>query len=132
MPTKEEYWANPEKYRQKALEWQQKNPDSHRKANREHKERNREKINKEGREYYQRNRGKVLLSNLIRREENPMIDAIHQYTRYHFPLASECELCPEDDKRTENLEHHHPDYDYPEIFVTCCRQCHKWIEVNES
>lgn len=48
-----------------------------------------------------------------------------------IPLGSECELCPEDDVKTEDLERHHPDYSYPEIFVTCCSQCHKWLRIHK-
>jgi hypothetical protein len=49
----------------------------------------------------------------------------------NVPLGKECELCPEDDKRTENLERHHPDYDYPLIIVTTCQECHEWVEVDK-
>ena len=43
-----------------------------------------------------------------------------------YPLADACELCPENPE-TQDLMHHHPDYDYPEIYVTCCKICHVWI-----
>jgi hypothetical protein len=41
-----------------------------------------------------------------------------------FPLGLKCELCPEGEERTNDLEKHHPDYNYPEIFVTVCSICH--------
>ena len=44
-----------------------------------------------------------------------------------FPLGSQCETCPDNDIKTENLERHHFDYDYPELFVTCCEQCHYFL-----
>lgn len=37
-----------------------------------------------------------------------------------LPLGSCCELCDS----ILNLARHHPDYDFPEIFVTVCRSCH--------
>jgi len=40
-----------------------------------------------------------------------------------YPLDSQCELCGS----TQNLKRHHPDYDYPDIFVTCCSSCHAHI-----
>ena len=43
-----------------------------------------------------------------------------------IPLAEFCELCPEDDKR-KSVMRHHPDYDYPEIFVSVCGSCHRCI-----
>ena len=43
-----------------------------------------------------------------------------------IPLGSECEFCGS--KR--NLERHHPDYDFPHIFVSCCDSCHKWVHKN--
>jgi len=52
---------------------------------------------------------------------NPEKRRAHNYVLYHkLPLASKCEFC----LNVENLERHHPDYDYPEIFITCCSLCH--------
>lgn len=42
----------------------------------------------------------------------------------YLSLGLECELCPDDDARTNDLEHHHLDYDYPKITITVCRECH--------
>lgn len=56
---------------------------------------------------------------------HPEIIRAHNCSNHHVPLGKECELCPEDDKRTENLERHHPDYNYPEIIVTVCKECHE-------
>jgi hypothetical protein len=41
-------------------------------------------------------------------------------------LEEFCELCPEDDKR-KAIMRHHPDYDYPEIFVSVCGACHRHV-----
>jgi hypothetical protein len=43
-----------------------------------------------------------------------------------IPLKEFCELCPEDDKRKAVMRHH-PDYNYPEIFVSTCGACHRCI-----
>ena len=40
-----------------------------------------------------------------------------------IPLAECCEFCGD----RENLMRHHPDYNEPLIFVTCCASCHRWI-----
>lgn len=45
-----------------------------------------------------------------------------------YPLAPFCELCPDDEKRTEKLEHAHLDYEYPTIYVTACRDCHAFAD----
>lgn len=45
------------------------------------------------------------------------------YALHNLPLEKECEFCGE----TENLHRHHPDYDFPEIIVTCCGSCHLFI-----
>lgn len=45
-----------------------------------------------------------------------------------FPLLGYCELCPEDDRRTTQLERHHPDYRFAWLFVTVCHECHIWLE----
>ena len=39
-------------------------------------------------------------------------------------LGLECEFC----SSTENLQAHHPDYNYPEIVVTACASCHAFID----
>ena len=44
-----------------------------------------------------------------------------------IPLAVFCELCPEDDKQPAT-QRHHPDYDFPAIFVSCCGSCHNYVE----
>jgi hypothetical protein len=44
-----------------------------------------------------------------------------------YPLAEFCEVCPEDDKR-KATQRHHPDYAYPDIFVSCCASCHNYID----
>ena len=41
----------------------------------------------------------------------------------HVPLLDCCELC----ESKKYLRHHHPDYDYPQITVTCCASCHEYI-----
>jgi len=50
-------------------------------------------------------------------------------TRHYVPLGSDCELCPSEDVRTIGLEHHHPDYDFPLVTVTVCRECHGWLRL---
>ena len=69
---------------------------------------------------------RTLQSNKQKREwklRNPKKIKVHTYARHHSSLASNCEFCGS----TENLQYHHPDYDYPEIFVTCCIKCHGYI-----
>jgi len=41
-------------------------------------------------------------------------------------LAEFCEVCPEDDVR-KATGNHHPDYDYPQIVVSCCSSCHNYL-----
>ena len=92
------------------VKWANENKEHVRERQRE----NQRKWQNENREYY----------NKRARAEN--------YVHYHkreLPLARECELCPEDDKRTDKLQRHHPDYDYPTIYVTVCPQCQKAIHI---
>ena len=46
-----------------------------------------------------------------------------------FPIGKECELCPEDEIRTDKLQRRHPDYDYPTFFITVCPQCQRAIHI---
>lgn len=60
------------------------------------------------------------------REQNQERIKIYTHINHHeksYPLAEACEFCEE----KESLVRHHPDYDYPEIYVTCCSMCHQWI-----
>jgi hypothetical protein len=43
-----------------------------------------------------------------------------------IPLLPFCELCPEDDARLAVIRHH-PDYNYPLIFVSTCKSCHTYV-----
>jgi hypothetical protein len=44
-----------------------------------------------------------------------------------IPLAEFCETCPPDDVR-KATQKHHPSYEFPRIFVSCCASCHMYIE----
>lgn len=80
-------------------------------------------------EWYQRkkNRDKRARERIDKRAKAIWDKTYHNPELY--PLMQECELCPENDKRTEKLEHHHPDYAYPFIYVTVCPKCHRWINI---
>lgn len=43
-----------------------------------------------------------------------------------YPLTEFCEVCPKDDLN-KATQHHHPDYDYPAIYVSVCSQCHAYL-----
>jgi len=60
------------------------------------------------------------------REENAERVKLYTYIHDHeedYPLAEACEFCGD----KERLVRHHPDYDHPEIYVTCCSMCHQWV-----
>lgn len=58
------------------------------------------------------------------KRENPEKLRAEKMAQKHIQLSESCEFCP----AKENLERHHPDYNYPLITVTTCRECHRWIE----
>lgn len=94
-------------------------------------EKNRER-DKELKRNYSHKHNKELVEKLNEyRQQNPQKFFVHKLMNNNpdkYPLASECELCPDNDKLTEDLERHHPDYNYPEIYVTVCRFCHRELE----
>ena len=49
-----------------------------------------------------------------------------------LPMKDYCELCPEDDNKGRELSRHHFDYDYPEIFLTICYECHTWTRIQDN
>lgn len=96
---------------------------------------NRLKIRQKKKRYSEENPEKVKLQRERYRKKYPLqIKAQNIITRgmrrgkNDFPLAPFCELCPDDDKRTEKLEHAHLDYEYPTIYITACRECHAFAD----
>ena len=92
--------------------------------------------------YYLRHRSEILARNKRWRERNPELNRerhreyfkrwrgshrkIHRAIRLAqacVPLGSCCELCGS----VGDLMRFHPDYDYPLIVVTVCRECRSWI-----
>ena len=95
---KEYYAKNKEKFKANRLRWKKNNP---------------EKVKEEKKRYAQRwranNKDKIKTMNYANRKNLPMLDS--------------CEFCGS----SGTLHKHHPDYDYPEIYVTGCPKCHHWI-----
>jgi hypothetical protein len=95
-----------------------------RKLHREWRKNNREKV----REQWRKGRIKFI-------ENNPEL-AKKQYIARKIaekiPMKSYCELCPEEDNQGRKLSRHHLDYDYPEIFMTICYECHTWTRIINS
>lgn len=102
-------------------QWRKKHPNYERERYRTNRDRrlainkrwhkrNREKVNKLAKEYIQRNPEKLKAHNFV--------------ITNNLPLNAECEFCGS----TKKLQRHHPDYDEPAIYVTCCIKCHMWIE----
>ena len=81
-------------------------------------ERHREACQKWNREHPNRDNG-----NATRRPEQWRA----QLQAERIPLAEFCETCPEDDIRRAT-QRHHPDYNFPKIFISCCASCHHFIE----
>lgn len=101
-------------HREEEKEYRLTHPEIYRKGRAKWKLANKPKIRELWNNYAKRNRLK----------QNARLKS-----KRNISLGKECELCPEGDKRTENLERHHPDYDYPLIIVTICQECHNWINI---
>lgn len=61
--------------------------------------------------------------------KNPLIIHAENIAK-QLPMGKECMICPPNDIRTDRLHRHHPDYNYPTIFVTVCPSCHKYIHMD--
>jgi hypothetical protein len=83
----------------------------------------REQYREYARNGYQKNKEKIKAYQKKRRQTHPEINKAYCMARYHKFRGSCCEFC----NSTECLECHHPDYDFPEIIVTCCKSCHEYI-----
>lgn len=94
-------------------------------------ETHRENRQQSGKKYYLENKEKLSLYQQNYKIKHPEVRKAHQIANQYCKIGDCCELCPEDDVRTENLVKHHPDYDFPEMFITCCQSCHLWIHKHE-
>ena len=77
------------------------------------------------RSYYNRKNQKMEYQRNYRKN-NPKKVYVHELRKHHperQPIANACLFCGSQ----ENLVRHHPDYNIPALYVTCCRQCHWWI-----
>ena len=116
MPRKSEYWTDPKKFIRKTTEWNKKNPEKYKANQHRYAERHKEKLKEYKKEYQQRPEVKERrrLKQREWRRLHPKANSAHHIIARHCTLAPECELCPEDDKRTEKLHaHHFAGYDYP-------------------
>lgn len=82
------------------------------------------------RKWLQKNRERHVEAARIYTSNNPQKKQAQNFVgNRNLPLASECEVCPQHDKRRENLLHHHPDYDESSIYVTVCPSCHYYVRI---
>jgi hypothetical protein len=115
--------------RVRAKRYRDRHPERVRESRRKWRVNNPEKTMKHSKDYAQRNRVQRRLKQKVYAENNPEVVRCHwKAARTTVPMARSCELCPDDDKRVENLEKHHPDHNYPDIFVTVCPSCHHFAE----
>jgi hypothetical protein len=90
-----------------------------RKSNREYQRRHPEIA----KEYYATHKELCYQIHKRYRHNYPEIDKAEKWAERHIPLGPECEFCGS----TKRLQRHHPDYNYPEIIVTACCECHNWL-----
>ena len=114
---------HPEYTKQKNLEWRTNHPNYLRENLTSHQQ----AVKKWMDEHPEEHREAHLKASVNFIKRNPKKLRAERFA-FNFPLALQCELCPEDDKRTENLERHHFDYDYADFFVTVCYECHLYAE----
>jgi len=123
-------WSCQDCVRKYQREYAKENRDKKRKIEQRYRDNHREQIREKSRRQKATYRKRHLKRIQEYREKNKKKTSAQNLLNHHpekYPLASECELCPED-KRVENLQHHHPDYDYPEIYVTVCPFCHYYAD----
>jgi hypothetical protein len=122
---KEYYQKHREQRQEYQKQWRQRHPKYNRDWHVRHPEYNKE----HGKIFNKKNPNR----NYGNSTRTPKQWRAHNYVQRHPELLlSQCELCPDDNIQTENLRGHHPDYDYPEIFVTICSSCHNFIHKGVS
>ena len=145
MPTKEEYWKNPEEHKRLCKEYKKKNKDKikqqQKKYNKIRWEQNREKLLKQHHKWYIKNRERILkytknyynkpenidkkkISSIIYRQRHPEREKAHQLAKYiKINKNSKCEICGSN----KFLHRHHKDYNKPLEVNVLCRDCHNQI-----
>jgi hypothetical protein len=124
--------ASKEKRREYREQWKKNNPDwfvNYRATHREF-------LAQRMREWYAKNKKHRIEYVKKWVHEHPEVHAATlEYMKLkHFgkiAVAEFCETCPEDDIR-KATGNHHPDYDYPQIVVSCCDSCHHYLNANEK
>jgi len=104
--------------------------DCQRQVYREWKEKNRQRYREGALKWYYRHKQEVINYQRKYRKDRKKL-AVHSIRKHHpekQPLANICEFCG----INEGLIRHHPEYDMPEVYVTCCRRCHWWIHKGVS
>lgn len=124
-----------EEYHQYQKEYMKNYHGENREEEQKYRQENREKIKERTYNWREENRDRFNLYQREWKQKHPIKDItqkrkIRSRSERNFPMANNCELCPEDDKRTDNLQRHHPSYEdgMEEIFVTCCKSCHWYAD----
>lgn len=81
--------------------------------------RNRKRQKATTKAWRERNKEHERLNRIAYRKDNPLV-AQAQSIASKIPMQANCEKCGV----TQNLERHHPDYNFPKAIVTLCRNCH--------
>ena len=115
-----------------SLAWNKAHPEKIREAQVRYREHHRNEIRERMRQWrtehrdYLRQKSKIFrnLHTLKKREYDILKQrAWHFIEDNHHLIGQNCDFCGE----TQNLKAHHPDYDLPEVIVTCCDSCHAYI-----
>ena len=105
----------------------QKKPKQYRQMDRQYADAHREKIRENSRRHYSQHKEELAKKLKLHRIENPKQAKVYNKLSHKKMPECGCELCPEEDV-SPATQRHHPDYDYPFIFVYVCAQCHAWVE----
>jgi len=107
--------------------WRENNREQHNEINRKYRENNRGKCREYARQHkqlpYVREYRRVYQKKY--RAKNRKREIAHNWVARHGKLAGIYEFCG---PTIEKLQTHHPDYNYPHIFVTCCQRCHSYAD----
>jgi len=118
-----------EQHKQEAREWFRKyqRTGKYKEGRRRYRETHREQIQERKRKYRQT----VAYKNMVHKYEKLLKTRKRRYAEKkarRLPLGELCEFCDE----INGLVRHHPDYNLPEIYVTCCFECHKWVHLSQD
>lgn len=128
MPAKEQYWRNPEKYRQLSRDYTRDHNEEINQRRAKFRRESPENVKAWNDKYRKKNPQKHQIWRQNWKNKNPKKAEVHRLISNNpelYPLENYCIFCGD----TKNVEHAHLDYEDEGFnYVTACHRCNSWMD----